>query len=195
MTYTKLKKEVDEDGNEGLVGLTSYCKNCGWIGDLDDVDNSIYKRNYEEDFIADKIVTNKYTIFDVTLPRVEYDCTNNNCITNMDIDKDKSLIVSNIPADISDDDFIKIFHDDIEKGNVIDIRRIKLTAGVLICKDIETYNEIMKKYNNVKYDSDTTLVTSEFNNIHKEVLYLKYDNINMKYLYICANCGTSWKKN
>ena len=67
MTYTKLRTEEESDVINGLI---SYCKNCGWKGTLESVDNSIYKRNYQEDFIANKIITNKYTIFDVTLPRV-----------------------------------------------------------------------------------------------------------------------------
>ena len=194
MTYTKLRRDEDS-GNDDIVGLTSYCKNCGWKGELDNIDNSIYKRNYEEDFIANKIVTNKYTIFDVTLPRVEYDCTNENCITNMEVDKETSLVVSNIPADISDDEFLQIFKENTENGNIVDISRIKLTAGVLMCKDKNAYELMMEKYNNMQYDNDAVLQASRFNEVHKEVLYLKYDSINMKYLYICANCGTSWKKN
>ena len=64
-----------------------------------------------------------------------------------------------------------------------------------MCKDKNAYELMMEKYNNMQYDNDAVLQTSRFNDVHKEVLYLKYDSINMKYLYICANCGTSWKKN
>lgn len=28
---------------------------------------------------------------------------------------------------------------------------------------------------------------------HREVIYLRYDDANMKYLYMCTVCNTSWK--
>tara|TARA_A100001015_G_scaffold195699_1_gene218217 strand:- start:1892 stop:2257 length:366 start_codon:yes stop_codon:yes gene_type:complete len=27
----------------------------------------------------------------------------------------------------------------------------------------------------------------------KEVIYIKYDNINLKYIYLCCNCKSCWK--
>tara|TARA_B100000925_G_C22002662_1_gene472078 strand:- start:243 stop:830 length:588 start_codon:yes stop_codon:yes gene_type:complete len=195
MTYTKLDKNNSDDGAEKVSGLISYCRNCGWEGPLENIDNSVYKRNYEEDFIANKIITNKYTIFDVTLPRVEYNCTNNNCVTNLDIDDELSFIVSNIPADINDTDFENTFKEHVISGDIVNAYRVRLTTGVILCKDKATCDILMKKFNNKEYDSDTTLKTSDYTKPSKEVLYLKYDSINMRYLYICANCGTSWKKN
>jgi hypothetical protein len=29
--------------------------------------------------------------------------------------------------------------------------------------------------------------------IEREVIYMRYDDINMKYIYICANCDSVWK--
>ena len=29
--------------------------------------------------------------------------------------------------------------------------------------------------------------------VQREVLYLRYDDTNMKYIYICAHCDTMWK--
>jgi hypothetical protein len=28
----------------------------------------------------------------------------------------------------------------------------------------------------------------------KQVIYIKYDSKNMKYLYVCENCGETWKQ-
>ena len=28
-----------------------------------------------------------------------------------------------------------------------------------------------------------------------EITYIKYDDVNMKYAYICKKCGTIWKNN
>ena len=27
----------------------------------------------------------------------------------------------------------------------------------------------------------------------REVIYIRYDDINMKYIYLCSNCDTMWK--
>ena len=37
---------------------------------------------------------------------------------------------------------------------------------------------------------DATL-ESEQNN--REVIYIRYDDINMKYVYLCVHCDTTWK--
>lgn len=29
----------------------------------------------------------------------------------------------------------------------------------------------------------------------REIIYIRYDDINMKYLYLCSTCDTSWKAN
>lgn len=31
------------------------------------------------------------------------------------------------------------------------------------------------------------------NKVEREVIYIRYDDINMKYIYVCAVCNTSWK--
>jgi DNA-directed RNA polymerase subunit M/transcription elongation factor TFIIS len=33
----------------------------------------------------------------------------------------------------------------------------------------------------------------EKNSTPREVIYIKYDNINMKFIYLCVHCDTSWK--
>ena len=30
---------------------------------------------------------------------------------------------------------------------------------------------------------------------NNEIIYLRYDNDNMKYIYLCSNCNYSWKNN
>ena len=31
-------------------------------------------------------------------------------------------------------------------------------------------------------------------NANKQIIYIKYDSKNMKYLYVCDNCGKTWKQ-
>ncbi len=185
MVYTKLK-----DDNKSLI---NYCKNCQWSGELENKNNLIYQRNYQEDFIADKVISNKYTIFDSTLPRVAYTCVNNDCITNQtNLNTEYLLMVNNISADLSDEQVKNIFKDDMDL--IVRLIRIKLTTVIIEVKQIIHKNKLMSKYNNLVLD-DYKMHTSDFSNPKQEVIYIKYDAINMKYLYICVNCGTSWKKN
>lgn len=178
MVYTKLENNI----------LKNYCKNCNWIGDIPDANNAIYKRNYQEDFIADKVISNRYTIFDSTLPRVEYDCVNDNCATKIAIDKSKSLLITNIPADFKEEQL------DLLLGPIMDkiskTYRIKLEHLLVTLLDEVDKNELINYFKSNRY-----VVSQEFTTPKREVLYIKYDNINMKYLYICSICGTSWKKN
>ena len=35
--------------------------------------------------------------------------------------------------------------------------------------------------------------SDEGNKVDREVIYIRYDDTNMKYMYVCAICNTSWK--
>ena len=185
MVYTKLNNITNPHS------LKHYCKNCHWEKEITNLNIPVYKRNYEEDHIAEKALTNKYTIFDVTLPRVEYDCINKCCSTVKDVDSSTSFLISNIPEDLSNDDFDKIF-EDIE-GISDKPSRIKLSQAVVSCESIEYKTSIQEKFNQRSLDG-YTLQVGEYVKPNKEVLYIKYDPTNMKYLYLCAVCGSSWKK-
>ena len=185
LTYTKLNKDKTQ--------LLNYCKTCSWEGYIENTDNSVYKRNYQEDFIADKIVTNKYTIFDVSLPRVEYECTNPLCYTRQDIDKNLCFMINGLSEDDFDEDVISLF-DEIKESMSVSPIRIRLSSLLVQAKsddDRIKLIEFCKKDSKFRDYQIAEILTPP----KKEVLYLKYDSINMKYLYMCVNCGTSWKKN
>ena len=66
-------------------------------------------------------------------------------------------------------------------------------------KDVATFKQYMTKY--IEYDPTLPRV----NNIvcpnknckteENEVIYIKYDQNNMKYIYYCCKCKEFWKKN
>ena len=33
----------------------------------------------------------------------------------------------------------------------------------------------------------------DLENNHREVIYIRYDDVNMKYVYLCVHCDTTWK--
>lgn len=58
-------------------------------------------------------------------------------------------------------------------------------------------NEFTKKdptlphVNTIKCPNETC--DSNTKNVEKDVIYLKYDAVNMKFLYICNHCDTQWR--
>ena len=74
---------------------------------------------------------------------------------------------------------------------------------ILECKDIEVYSNVLE----LLHQSDNKLpqfhigesgiTTSEIiptiTPIEREIIFIKYDDVNMKYMYICSTCGSSWK--
>lgn len=76
-------------------------------------------------------------------------------------------------------------------------------SKTLIKKSEQTFNHIINKY--TKYDPTLPRI----NNIlcpnsdcptnkagkDREIIYIRYDDINMKYVYLCSDCDTVWKIN
>jgi len=186
MTYTKLNRTKTPHI------LENYCKNCGWTGAKEDINKAIYKRHYQEDYIANKALSNKYTIFDVALPRVAHDCTNIECVTNTEFDSDKTLVINNIPPDYTEDEFNKIFSE--FSKIIVKIYRVKLTIAIIVFNTAASKTSFISSFN-TKLIKNYELYINEYNSPDKEILYIKYDSNNMNYIYLCVNCGTSWKKN
>ena len=115
MLYKKLANEekstvCNVSKESKTCQLYEYCKNCGYEKDITDEEVSVYKRNYKNNFVIDKIIKNKYIVYDNTLPRLNIDCKNERCISNeyfSHLNKNNCLIINNIPENITDN---AIFH-------------------------------------------------------------------------------------
>ena len=255
MLYTKLE-EIESDDLVSTQRLTNYCKNCGYKDVIpENKDKSVYLRNYENDYVVDKLLTNKYTIFDNALPRLSMKCINENCITNHKINTDSSFIIDNIPENYNIENF-KILLSNYSEI-ILDFIQVRLTSIVIKLNDSESESLIQKNKENITNDINNTIIIyskdileteiktlsqkynklikkivpgtnnsylitlhnfkdesffnelntlkiyyekfslkiNEFKIPESEVLYIKYDPDNMKYLYMCVNCSTSWKGN
>jgi aspartate carbamoyltransferase regulatory subunit len=71
-------------------------------------------------------------------------------------------------------------------------------------KGEQTFNHIVNKY--TKFDPtlpriynvkcpNINCVSNNDEKIKPEVIYMRYDDTNMKYIYICTLCDTNWKTN
>ena len=194
MVYTVLDK-TDGPDSEKYV-LRNYCKNCGWKDNAEiKPNNSVYSRNYENEFLADKMLTNKYTIFDNSLPRLSYDCINDKCITNQKLETNKCFIVSNIPEDYDDVAIRSLFTN--LSFSIKNIIRVKLTSIVLEIEEELTEEKKSKLFSDISVIQNEgitdNLEVTNFKVPDKEVIYMKYNPDDMKYIYMCVNCGTSWQ--
>ena len=243
--------------------LVEYCKNCGYETEVTEHNVSVYKRNYQNDFIVDRILKNKYTVYDNTLPKLDIKCKNTYCITNShskDLSENNTIIVNNIPENLTkqeiknileeftfgtetkisspDDDYIKTIN-----GYNMFAKRVKLCQLIVYFensvkkrgkkKTIKTKSEdttstssagsksskssksdtsknpvleILTRFKDFIEDytinitlhrSDDAISlkqfkTATFEHLHNEVIFIKYDPDNMKYIYVCVNCGDSW---
>ena len=67
----------------------------------------------------------------------------------------------------------------------------------------QKYGNVVNKYtkldptlpriNTIKCPNPTCKSNVKQNETEREVIYMRYDDINMKYVYICAVCDTVWK--
>ena len=207
MLYTKMIP-IQEGSDTQDVQLSYYCKHCNWVEEMKLAESSnvstnsttpestcIYQRNYNEDYIVDRVISNRYTVYDYTLPRVAYDCINEKCATNREVDESRTVYITNVPADYSDKDIEEMLKRllGVKMEDVEERQRIQLTNILILLKDPKMVQQVKKMIDN-KVEDEYTLHVETYQRPRKEILYIKYDPINMKYLYICSNCGTSWKK-
>lgn len=179
-----LKQENDENK------LTYYCKFCDTEDDKP-VDSEIYTQIYNDEFKCNTLIDNKYIKHDVTLPRVKnIDCINKECIS-----KKKNIIKL---TNLDDNELSK------EQINNIVINLLELTEypeknyKLLDINLNEYYLEfnINSDYKIIfdKITQDDILHIENINitKIENEIIYIKYDNTNLKYNYICCNCLSNW---
>ena len=67
----------------------------------------------------------------------------------------------------------------------------------------QKYNHIINEYtkldptlprvHNINCPSSSCLTNTEPDKHEREVLYIRYDEDNMKYLYMCSTCDTVWR--
>ena len=54
----------------------------------------------------------------------------------------------------------------------------------------------LPRTNSIKCPNEKCKTNNEESNIlDREVVFIRYDDINMKYIYLCCNCDYSWKTN
>ena len=194
-----IKNSEDELGNEFLI---YYCQKCN-TESTEKVDSLVHSQTYNTNFNSHKYIKNEYTMYDNTLPRVSnIKCVNEKCISN---DTRKLFIVTDINED-------KIIEDDQEESSKFN-KIAELFDDILQTFEVRPnitfeYSNFIKShqilviveadspsdYNMLcEYISDNPYkINYKISPIQNEIIYIKTNNENLKFMYICSNCKSSW---
>ena len=198
-TLYSLKKLENEGGKPELV---YECKRCGHQEQRGDTSSSIYSTEIGTDFMTHQVSTNPYIIRDPTLPRLSnVKCINKRCVTNHN---PETWILSNanlVPADSWDDH--PCTRSEVTPDQITQYGELHIGDHTLIVENQEYLDEHHVQL--LIPDEGTDLAEIEFENdgdpedtpllgkLMREIISIKYDDVDMKYMYVCSTCGSSWK--
>ena len=181
----------------------------------------LYDVKYRQDDYMFKYFNNRQLTCDPTLPRLKnIKCINPECLTNKFKEHSNFYMILDIINDDSEDEIEKDESED-ENNNTTNatnitiqkiVKQIKSELGItIVWNNLEdnkfvitiskpegggdnnlNNNEDLEKINDL-YREDNNIYCSKVKIIEHNVIFIKYDHVNMKYLYLCTNCNTSWK--
>ena len=165
MYYLKIQ---DDEGNIGNT-LIYYCRNCGHEDTTLSTTNicvsDIQLRSSEKKYTN---IVNEYTKYDPTLPRINtIKCPNQECSSNNVMKGGSGTAAAKTAAAKS-----------AKKSAA------KTQAASLANEKLEALLE--------EADEEPPAETKE-NGTQREVIYIRYDDTNMKYVYLCVHCDTTWR--
>jgi len=183
MYYLKIS---DNEGEEN--SLIYYCRNCGNEDKSIIADNLCVSetqlRRSEQKFT---FMVNEYTKYDPTLPRINMiKCPNQECSSNTAAGGAGSKVV-------------------VKKMTAAQIEKLQKKIATVAAQAAQEQGQAQgqaQEQQQVEQDQQqqveqeqqqqqTAVSTKDMN--QREVIYIRYDDINMKYIYLCVHCDTIWK--
>ena len=189
MYYLKISDIEGEISNT----LIYYCRNCGHedatIGEESICVSDIQLKRSEQKYTH---MVNEYTKYDPTLPRINsIKCPNQECASNTMSGGGGSGTSKKAATAKS----LKKYVDSANKS-AADAKASAQEAEKTLKaieeeeKAIEEEEEKEQKKSSL---ADNKIVDYDITKENREVLYIRYDDINMKYVYVCVHCNTTWK--
>ena len=206
MYYLKIS---DEDGNIGDT-LIYYCRNCGHEDTtlsttnicVSDMQLLTSEKKYTH-------IVNEYTKFDPTLPRINtIKCPNQECSSNGfagGVGKSASKAVSAAKAE---EKASKAAEEKASKAAEKAASKLEEKATKAALKaaskadtskankktGLEKVLEEQEEIQAEQQEQAQTLVEEQASGENnREVIYIRYDDTNMKYVYLCVHCDTTWR--
>ena len=144
-------------------------------------------KDSSNNFKKEAIIYNKYTRHDATLPRINtIKCINSKCVSNKDYTN--VLLLNDISVHRDRPEFDKKFEEIVVKLGIDRENIIQLDEDTIIIKSVsnlvETRSELEKLHHFIEYHEK----------LDSQIIFIKYDPDELRYVYICDYCNTSWKK-
>jgi DNA-directed RNA polymerase subunit M/transcription elongation factor TFIIS len=64
-----------------------------------------------------------------------------------------------------------------------------------IINEYTKYDYTLPRINTIKCPNSSCLSNTDAGADKREVIYIRYDDVNMKYIYLCTQCDKMWKTN
>ena len=64
-----------------------------------------------------------------------------------------------------------------------------------VINEFTKYDNTLPRTNTIKCPNVTCISNKEGNEDKREIIYIRYDDLGMKYIYVCAQCDKKWKTN
>ena len=165
MYYLKIK---DEDGNIGNT-LIYYCRNCGHEDTTLSTTNicvsDIQLRTSEKKYTH---IVNEYTKFDPTLPRINtIKCPNQECSSNTAMNGGAAK-------------------------KTAEASKAAASTKAAASKAATSKAASTKKKTEASLAAEPAAELAP-EQTNREVIYIRYDDTNMKYVYLCVHCDTTWR--
>jgi len=194
MYYLKISDIEGEISNT----LIYYCRNCGHedatIGEESICVSDIQLKRSEQKFTH---MVNEYTKYDPTLPRINsIKCPNQECASNTMSGGGGSVSGSGKKAATAKS--LKKYVDSANKSAAdakASAQEAEKTLKAIEEEEKAIEEEEKEEEQKQKKSSlaDNKIVDYAITKENREVLYIRYDDINMKYVYVCVHCNTTWK--
>ena len=206
MYYLKISDIEGEISNT----LIYYCRNCGHedasLGEESICVSDIQLKRSEQKYTH---IVNEYTKYDPTLPRINsIKCPNQECESNTmsggggsgtGTDKIKIKKAATTKS-------LKKYVDSANKSAAEAMESAKESEKILKAieeEEAEAEEEAQaeaqaaqaqaKKTSSSLAENEVVNYSNDATKSKREVMYIRYDDINMKYVYVCVYCNTTWK--
>jgi DNA-directed RNA polymerase subunit M/transcription elongation factor TFIIS len=205
MYYLKI---TDEDGNIGDT-LIYYCRNCGHEDTtlnttnicVSDMQLLTSEKKYTH-------IVNEYTKFDPTLPRINtIKCPNQECSSNGfagGVGKTataKAEAAAIKAASKAEEKASKAAMKLEEKAMKASMKAATKAATIKANTKKKTgLEQVLEEQEEIQAEQEEKVEQAQNENENeavgennREVIYIRYDDTNMKYVYLCVHCDTTWR--
>jgi DNA-directed RNA polymerase subunit M/transcription elongation factor TFIIS len=195
MYYLKIS---DEDGNIGDT-LIYYCRNCGHedtsLSTTNICVSDMQLLSSEKKYTH---IVNEYTKYDPTLPRINtIKCPNQECSSNgfaggvgkSATAEEKAMKAATKAAEKAS----KAAEKAAEKASKAASKKgqtKKTGLSQVLEEQAQAEMEATIAAEDAQQAQEQNETSGENN---REVIYIRYDDTNMKYVYLCVHCDTTWR--